>query len=285
MVALTLVFAGALVAFGISVLAGGGAGLVLIPLLGLVLPPSSVPGALSIGTAVSSASRLAAFRSAVRWDVTRWFVPAALPFAILGAWLLTLLPSVYLELALGCFLIGNVTLALHRDRRKGCEPFAPARAAPRRRKAFLVAIGIVAGFLSGFTGAVGVLFNDVYIRLGLEKEEIVATRAANEIMLHLVKIATYAVLGAMSGETIRTGIVIAVAALLATPAAKRVLGRLRETLLRRLNYAAMGIAGVAMVIAAGSELSVRHGISIAAELEEDGIELSVRWLSTELSAE
>ena len=31
--------------------------------------------------------------------------------------------------------------------------------------------------------------------------------------------------------------------------------------------------------------SVRHGISIAADFEEDGMELSVRWLATELSAE
>ena len=43
----------------------------LIPLLGLALPASSVPGALSIGTAMSSASRLAVFRSAVRWDIAR----------------------------------------------------------------------------------------------------------------------------------------------------------------------------------------------------------------------
>jgi uncharacterized protein len=46
-VALVLVFVSAFVAFGISVLAGGGAGLVLIPLLGFVLPPASVPAALS----------------------------------------------------------------------------------------------------------------------------------------------------------------------------------------------------------------------------------------------
>lgn len=62
MAALMLVFIGAFVAFGISVFAGGGAGLVLIPLLGLVLPPASVPAALSIGMAVSSASRLTSSR-------------------------------------------------------------------------------------------------------------------------------------------------------------------------------------------------------------------------------
>lgn len=220
----------------------------------------------------------------MRWDITRWFVPAAVPFAILGAWLLTKLPAVYLEFILGSFLLGNVLAAWFRDDREPA-PRLGARPEVERSRAFLIVIGIAAGFISGFAGAVGVLFNDVYIRLGLTKEEIVATRAANEIMLHLVKIATYAILGLMSGETVLIGASIAFAALLATPAAKRVLGRLRESLFRRLSYAAMGVAGIAMVIAAGNELSMRHGVSIAADLEEDEFEVSVRWLTTELSGE
>ncbi|MBC7793838.1 MAG: sulfite exporter TauE/SafE family protein [Clostridia bacterium] len=103
-----VVFVVALAAFAISAVAGGGAGLVLMPLLRLIVPIGSVPGALSIGTAASSISRIALFRKSIRWDVVRRFMPTALPSAALGAWLLTLLEPVYVELIIGCFLVANL---------------------------------------------------------------------------------------------------------------------------------------------------------------------------------
>jgi uncharacterized membrane protein YfcA len=44
-------------------------------------------------------------------------------------------------------------------------------------KSALALIGFSAGFISGITGAVGLLFNRFYLKFGLKKE-IVATRAA-----------------------------------------------------------------------------------------------------------
>lgn len=87
---IALLFVAAFLAFLVSAVAGGGAGLVLVPLLRLILPITAIPAALSIGTATSSLSRIHLFRHAIRWDVVRRFVPTALPAAALGAWLLTL---------------------------------------------------------------------------------------------------------------------------------------------------------------------------------------------------
>lgn len=80
-----LVFTAAFFAFIVSAVAGGGAGLVLVPLLRLILPVASIPGALSIGTATSSISRIWLFRRHIRWDVVRRFVPTELPAAAVGA--------------------------------------------------------------------------------------------------------------------------------------------------------------------------------------------------------
>lgn len=71
-------------AFSISAICGGGAGLMLLPILGKLLPIGQVPAALSIGTFTSSASRLLIFRKNVCWDVVKYFVPSALP----AVWLL-----------------------------------------------------------------------------------------------------------------------------------------------------------------------------------------------------
>lgn len=273
------VFLAAVAAFSVSALAGGGAGLVMIPVLGLVLPATQVPAALSIGTAVSSASWLAVFRAAVRWDVVIWFVPAALPFVGVGAWLLTLVEPHYLRLALGLFLLANLGCAL-----------APRRAAATTggrnpTRASLAALGAVAGFTSGFTGAVGVLFNDVYLRWGMGKREIVATRAANEVLLHVLKVALYAAFGLVDGPTLATGGLVAAAAVVASLGAKRILSGLDDAVFRRLNHGAMGVAGAALLWSAGTALAARHDIYLLGRLDAAGVEVGVRWRERSASVE
>lgn len=61
MVVWVVLFFASVMAFALSAVSGGGAGLVLMPILGWMLVPESVPAALSIGTAVSSVSRIAFF--------------------------------------------------------------------------------------------------------------------------------------------------------------------------------------------------------------------------------
>lgn len=102
----SLILVASAAAFGLSAVSGGGAGLLLMPLLGLVLPGTQVPAALSIGTVASSATRIISFRQAIRWDIVRHFAPTALPFAALGAWALSRMEPAYLSLLLGVFLMG-----------------------------------------------------------------------------------------------------------------------------------------------------------------------------------
>lgn len=99
-------------AFTISAVAGGGAGLVIMPVLGLLLTASKIPAALSLGTMCSTIGRIATFRHAIDWRVVSCFLPAALPAAALGVFCLRLMPPVYLEMFLGLFLSGNVVLLL-----------------------------------------------------------------------------------------------------------------------------------------------------------------------------
>jgi uncharacterized membrane protein YfcA len=254
-----VIFTAAILAFGVSAISGGGAGLILVPLLGLVLPAVQVPAALSLGTATSAFSRLAVFRKAVRWDIVRWFLPAALPFTIVGAWLLTTMQPVYVSFFLGVFLCSNV-VALLRGGASVRSPVRPSRLA-------ILAIGSATGFLSAFTGAVGLVFNGFYLRSGLSKEEIVATRAANEGLLHLVKLGLYAAFGLMGRETVVVGVVVATAGVVAAWGAKHGLRFVTENGFRRIGYASMSLAGLAMLFSAGTAIARQQGVTAKARVD------------------
>lgn len=272
-----VVFVVALAAFTISAFTGGGAGLVLLPILGLWLPAVGVPAALSIGSTVSSLSRLAFFRRNIRWDVVRWFLPTALPGAWLGAWLLALVDLAWLELCLGLYLLASLWALL--------APGRMAEAASPVSRPTLAVIGLLAGFVSGLTGAVGLVFNRFYLRHGMTREEVVATRAANEIPLHVLKIVLYAFFGLLDRPVVAAGLLVGVAAMLAAWLARRALSAISEANFRRAGYLSMVCCGAFMAWNASSTLLVRQGVSAGLSTLQGGAEASLRWGGEGLSLE
>ncbi|MVM28552.1 TSUP family transporter [Spirosoma sp. HMF4905] len=272
-----LLFGCALLAFSLSAVCGGGAGLLLLPVLGSLLPGAQVPAALSIGTVSSSISRIIAFWSRIRWDVVSWFVPPALPAVWLGARLLSYINPLYLELLMGLFLIANLPLIFRST--KELEETNPLP------KGYLALIGLAAGFVSGLTGAVGLLFNRFYLRYGMTKEEIVATRAANEVMLHLVKLALYASFGLLTGKALTLGAVIAVAAMLSSWGMKWLLPRLSESLFRRVGYTAMVVSGLSLFTEAAGQVVTKTPVEINYSPVADGLTTQLQWRNKLFSLE
>lgn len=266
----------AFAAFLVSSVAGGGAGLVLVPILRLVVPIAGVPAALSIGTAASSLSRIAVFRSSVRWDVVVRFVPTALPAAALGAWLLSRFEPAYVEFIIGCFLLANLPALLRRTRAASAVSPLPPHILP--------ALGASAGLLSGLTGAVGLLFNNFYRRLGMTPREIIATRATNEVLLHLLKLVLYCWFGLLSGAVIAAGLVVAVAAIAASIAARWLVPLLHEAVFRRIGHGAMVAAGCAMFTLSGTQIAVLHQAWVTHVAPGGENELQFHWNGTRVAA-
>lgn len=259
------------VAFSISAVAGGGAGLMLMPVLAMLLPGSQVASALSVGTMASSLSRIATFWGAIRWDVVRWFLPAALPGAALGAFALTWFEPVYIKLVLGLFLTANLPLLFLRKRPVPDEGGAPIK------PAFLLALGAAVGLISGFTGAVGVLFNRFYFRLRLQKAEIVATRATNEVLLHALKIVLYASFGLLTTRSLMAGAIIAVAAVAASSAVRRLLHHVPDHLFHHASTTAMVVAGVSMLGGAVPAALARNKAGLQLISNTDEQEVQAFW--------
>lgn len=263
----TLILLAGVLAFALSAFCGGGAGLILLPLLGLALPTAQVPAALSLGTATSSISRLYLFRRSIHWGLSRRFIPAALPACWLGVFMLSRLEPVYLELGLSLFLLSNVSMFM---RRQG-QVFRADQSPEGWPSA---AVGAAAGFISGLTGAVGVLFNGFYFRCGLSKDEIVATRAANEVLLHLLKLYLYWRYGLLTAGALKVGLAVALSALTANYLVKALLGGCSDAAFRRLGYAAMVLSGYFMLAGCLHKLEARAGLQ---HNEEGHLEAKLEW--------
>ncbi|MFM6982895.1 MAG: sulfite exporter TauE/SafE family protein [Chitinophagaceae bacterium] len=272
-----LIFVLSFIAFTLSAICGGGAGLILMPILGRLLPTSQIPIALSIGTFTSSASRFLVFRQHIYWPIVKRFVPLAVPAVWLGAYLLKYVNPLYLEIAMGLFLATNVFLIF---KKKSITEPKPAPGPIQ-----LASIGFVAGFLSGLTGAVGLLFNKFYLRFNLNNEQIVATRAANDILLHLLKIVIYTLFGLLNNKSLGIGVTVAVAAITSTFAAKWLLPKISRLIFSKIAYTSMALAGVFMLSNATAGIMNQNQISISTKLEEDGLETKVYWQNSDVSLE
>jgi uncharacterized membrane protein YfcA len=267
LIKITLLFFATILAFWMSAICGGGASLILVPILNWLLPTSVVPFSLTIGTFTSSASRIVVFKKHIRWHVFFWFVPFSIPAVLLGAAVMKFVNPLYLQWVVGLFLIANVPELFRKkkEQEKEQKPYP---------KIVLAIVGFFAGFISGVTGAIGLLFNRFYLRYGLTKEEIVATRAANEIFLHTIKLAIYAVLGLYTREAIWLGVAIAFASVFSSYTVKFILPHISEFVFRRIGYGAMVVSGIFLLIGTTNNIIQKDQISFSTNQYD---ERTINW--------
>ena len=264
-----ILFVAVILAFWISAIAGGGASLIILPILNILLPVSLVPFALTIGTFTSSASRIAVFKKNIYWPLFFWFVPFSIPAVFLGVYSLRYVNLVYLQFFIAFFLLLNVVKFFKKKRE--------LETTKKQSVAGIAVIGFFAGFISGLTGAIGLLFNSFYLKLGLRKEQIVATRAANEIFIHLIKLAMYLYIGLYSEKALVLGLVIAAASLVSALSLKYMLPLVSEKTFHKTGYAAMVVSGGFLMSGAVAEIVQLNNVKFISETAPDRTEWGVVW--------
>ena len=270
-----LLFLATILAFWISAICGGGASLILVPLLNWLLPTSVVPFSLTIGTFTSSASRIIVFKKDICWKIFFWFVPFSIPAVLLGAWLIKYVNPLYLQLIVGLFLLANLP-ELFRTKKQQRQEEKPYP------KFILAIVGFLAGFISGITGAIGLLFNRFYLRYGLTKEEIVATRAANEIFLHSIKLIIYLILGLYSSSALWLGLTIAIASIISSYTVKFILPYISEFLFRKIGYGAMVVSGIFLLVGTTQNIITQDNISFSTNQYD---ERTMHWRNSNFALE
>jgi len=192
-----------------------------------------------------------------------------------GAYLIKYINPNYLQLIVALFLIGNVP-QLFKSKKEEAQLEKPY---PRY---ILAIIGFLAGFVSGITGAIGLLFNRFYLKFGLTKEQIVATRAANEVFLHFIKLVIYIALGLYSQMALWLGLAIAAATIVSSFTVKYILPYLSEHLFRKIGYGAMVIT---LLTGTTDKIIKQDKIAFATIHHKGKDETIVSWRNTDLVLE
>ncbi|WP_246535402.1 sulfite exporter TauE/SafE family protein [Litoribacter ruber] len=237
MIQIILVLIGAFIIFILSTLSGGGASLLLMPLVAVVVGVKAVAPVMTISIGMSSTSKVFFFWRDIDWKLFMWLFPSTIIGSIIGARMFAELSSDYLQILIGLLLVSTVMQFKKKDKpskfRIKAWHFAP--------------MGLGVSFLSGLIGGVGPLMNSAYLSYGISKESLLGTRSANAILLHLTKIISYAYLGYVNGEVLKYGIMIGVVSMSAIYVGKLILGKMSDELFRKIVVASMVVSGVLML--------------------------------------
>ena len=103
--------------------------------------------------------------------------------------------------------------------------------------------GFLKAYVSGLVGTTGPVLNPFYLRYGLVKEKMLATKATHMTIIHLVKIVTYGALAAISKEQLIAGLAIGLSAIPANLVGKYILSRMSPHQFRQVVLAFMAIGG------------------------------------------
>jgi len=259
-----LVFLATLLAFLFSALTGGGASLLLIPVLHYLLKATHVPFVITAGSLFSSLGRIIVFFRNIKWSIFYYFCPLSIPSVIIGAYFLKYMNPIYIELFVAIFLLSNIPELIKKDKQLESEK--------EKYPSYVWGlVGFVAGFISGITGAVGLIFNRFYLRHGLSRAEIVATRAANEIFLHVLKIILYLKMELYSNDSLLIALTVALGAFLASYGIRYVLVYLTEGMYRRLGYLAMTVSGVHLLFSSVTKILHQENLYFYSNKHEETV--------------
>lgn len=234
---LILVLIGAFIIFILSTLTGGGASLLLMPLVAVVVGVKAVAPVMAISIGMSSTSKVFFFWREIDWKLFGWLFPSTIVGSILGARMFATLSADFLQILIGLLLLSTV-LQWNRDDTKSRFKVKAWHFAP---------MGLVVAFLSGLIGGVGPLMNSAYLNYGMSKESLLGTRSANAILLHITKIVSYAYFGYVTGEVLKYGILIGISSMIAVYFGKLILARISDLFFRKIVVASMVLSGVLML--------------------------------------
>jgi uncharacterized protein len=169
---------------GIFGMAGG---LVLMGVLAFVLPVPTVFVTHGILQLVANGWRAVLHRQYIKWAILAWFIGATL----LGAAIVSLLSIIPSKPVL-FLLLGLVPMMVWLP--KGWLQLDAAK--PSHALIF----GTIASILNLTAGVAGTFLDTLFVRTGLNRHEIVATKAAIQSLNHLAKIGVYGSLLISSGS-------------------------------------------------------------------------------------
>jgi len=107
-----------------------------------------------------------------------------------------------------------------------------------------IGLGVVVGIMSPLMGATGPLLAPFFLRDNWEKEEIVATKAATQMLTHLLKIPIFYAISFDYSQFIPHIILMSLGAVIGTKLGVMLLGKTSEAVFKKIYQIALFIAGI-----------------------------------------
>ena len=237
MIYLGLIITGTLAWF-ISTLSAGGAAMLVIPLLGVMLGAELVAPVLSVATVIANPARAMMFRRFIRMDVIKWLLPGSLFGAIGGSLVLSRSDPIWIQLLIGLLL--STTFLQYR--------WGKASQSFKVNVWWFFPLGVLVAALSAITGATGPVLNPFLLNYGLVKEHLVGTKSFNSLFMQLTKLGAYVSLGLMSQNAWLAGLALGVGAVIGAWLAKKRFSHITVQQFRVYMIAMMTISGLVMLI-------------------------------------
>ena len=227
----------------VSTVAGGGSSLLLMPVIGLFLGASAIAPVTTAGAILGNGERVIAYRQHINWGVILWEVPGAIVGSLMGAFILTKVKVEWIGIFVAIFLIIsalNYLLKEFRPQEKNKQGF-------KVQAWYFLPGGLVYSILSGILGSMGPLLVPFYVGFGLQKEELLATQATARLVVHIVKIFSYAIFGILLAQHLVYGLVTGLAAIPGNWLGHLVLQRISEKRFRQLVMSFVMFSGLLML--------------------------------------
>ena len=242
MESLALIAAAAVLAGAVAAVSGFGIGSLLTPLLvvSVPMPTADAVAVLAVPHALAPAIRWARLRHEVHGPTFREFGVASAAGGLAGAALQTQLSSPRLTVVLAGLLVLAGTSELLRRR-------VPIPATP----AWRLAGGVLSGVFGGLVGNQGGIRAAALLGFQLRPRQLVATATASALFVDAARLPIYFVsAGTAIAESTRLLLVMALGVTLGTFLGVPVLGRIPDSIYRRLVGGLLVALGVGLAAAA-----------------------------------
>ena len=228
----------ALMASLLGSVAGSGGTAVLLPILVIYVGLRDAIPILTIANLSSNLGRVWFNRRQIVMPVVGWFALGAIPFALSGAMLFVIAPTVTLTRILGAFLL--VTLAWRRFNR-----------GPRLIKSagWFVPLGAGFGLLAGLLEGVGPLMAPFFLAYGLVRGAYIGTDALATVLMQVSKLAVFGEKDLIDNRIVASGLILVPFMIAGAFAGKRIVDRIPESLFLLIIDVTLLLAGVKFLLA------------------------------------
>ncbi len=131
---------------------------------------------------ISNGTRITIYRKNINWKVTCYFLVGIIPGVILGIYTFSLLDKSTIKLIMALLILVTTYLPKSSSQRNSHLPI-------------FIPLGFIAGVIGIFFGAIGPFIAPFFIRNDIVKEELVATKATLQIIVHALKIPLFGFIG------------------------------------------------------------------------------------------